>query len=113
MKLPQGNLYVTANRNGDDIIRETFVTLGKSGGDEKADAEALGRLVSLFLQHGGDVKEVIHSLKESKEETSPGTTDSSFFPFLMPWPRLLRTSAGLRWSLSPSSSIAPTVARAR
>lgn len=63
MKLPQGNLYVTANKNGDDVIRETFVTLGKSGGDEKADAEAIGRLISLFLQHGGKVQEVIHSLK--------------------------------------------------
>lgn len=63
MKLPQGNLYVTANRNGDNVIRETFVTLGKSGGDEKADAEALGRLISLFLQHGGSIQDVIHSLK--------------------------------------------------
>src|SRR5487761_310928 len=63
MKLPQGNLYVTANKNGDSIIRETFVTLGKSGGDEKADAEAIGRLISLFLQHGGSVQDVIHSLK--------------------------------------------------
>ncbi len=63
MKLPQGNLYVTANRNGDNVIRETFVTLGKSGGDEKADAEALGRLISLFLQHGGNIQDVIHSLK--------------------------------------------------
>ncbi|MGI0080331.1 MAG: adenosylcobalamin-dependent ribonucleoside-diphosphate reductase, partial [Nitrososphaerales archaeon] len=63
MTLPQGNLYVTANRNGDNIIRETFVTLGKSGGDEKADAEALGRLISLFLQHGGDIQDVVHSLK--------------------------------------------------
>jgi ribonucleoside-diphosphate reductase alpha chain len=63
MKLPQGNLYVTANKNGDEAIRETFVTLGKSGGDEKADAEALGRLISLFLQHGGGIDDVIHSLK--------------------------------------------------
>ncbi len=63
MKLPQGSLYVTANKNGDDIIRETFVTLGKSGGDEKADAEAIGRLISLYLQHGGSIQEVIHTLK--------------------------------------------------
>jgi ribonucleoside-diphosphate reductase alpha chain len=63
MKLPQGNLYVTANRNGEETIRETFVTLGKSGGDEKADAEAMGRLISLYLQHGGDINDVIHSLK--------------------------------------------------
>jgi ribonucleoside-diphosphate reductase alpha chain len=63
MKLPQGSLYVTANKNGDDVIRETFVTLGKSGGDEKADAEAIGRLISLYLQHGGVIEEVIHTLR--------------------------------------------------
>jgi ribonucleoside-diphosphate reductase alpha chain len=63
MKVPQGSLYVTANKNGDDIIRETFVTLGKSGGDEKADAEAIGRLISLYLQHGGKINEVIQTLK--------------------------------------------------
>lgn len=63
MKLPQGNLYVTANSNGDKVVRETFVTLGKSGGDEKADAEAIGRLISLFLQHGGSLQDVIHSLR--------------------------------------------------
>ena len=66
MKLPQGSLYVTANRNGGEMIRETFVTLGKSGGDEKADAEAIGRLISLYLQHGGSVEEVIHTLKGIK-----------------------------------------------
>ena len=63
LKVTQGSLYVTANRNGDDIIRETFVTLGKSGGDEKADAEAIGRLISLYLQHGGKVQDVIATLK--------------------------------------------------
>ena len=65
LKLPQGGIYVTANLvNGD--LKEVFVTLGKSGGDEKADAEALGRLVSLYLQHGGDVKSVISTLKGIK-----------------------------------------------
>ena len=54
---------MTANKNGDNIVRETFVTLGKSGGDEKADAEAIGRLISLYLQHGGSIQEVIHTLK--------------------------------------------------
>jgi ribonucleoside-diphosphate reductase alpha chain len=63
MVLPQGSLYVTANRNGDEMIRETFVTLGKSGGDQKADAEAIGRLISLYLQHGGNVRDVIKTLK--------------------------------------------------
>ena len=65
LKLPQGGLYLTANLvNGD--LKEVFVTLGKSGGDEKADAEALGRLISLYLQHGGDIKNVISTLKGIK-----------------------------------------------
>jgi ribonucleoside-diphosphate reductase alpha chain len=63
LKLAQGSIFITVNRNGDNLIREVFVTLGKSGGDEKADAEAIGRLISLYLQHGGDLKEVIHTLK--------------------------------------------------
>jgi ribonucleoside-diphosphate reductase alpha chain len=65
LKLPQGGLYLTANLvNGE--LKEVFVTLGKSGGDEKADAEALGRLISLYLQHGGDIKSVISTLKGIK-----------------------------------------------
>jgi ribonucleoside-diphosphate reductase alpha chain len=65
LKLPQGGLYLTANLvNGE--LREVFVTLGKSGGDEKADAEALGRLISLYLQHGGDAKSAISTLKGIK-----------------------------------------------
>jgi len=65
LKLPQGGLYLTANLV-DGEPKEVFVTLGKSGGDEKADAEALGRLISLYLQHGGDVKSIISTLKGIK-----------------------------------------------
>jgi ribonucleoside-diphosphate reductase alpha chain len=65
LRLPQGGLYLTGNLvNGE--LKEVFVTLGKSGGDEKADAEALGRLISLYLQHGGDIKNVISTLKGIK-----------------------------------------------
>jgi len=65
LRLPQGGLYLTANIiNGE--LKEVFVTLGKSGGDEKADAEALGRLISLYLQHGGDIESVISTLKGIK-----------------------------------------------
>ncbi|HUI86190.1 MAG TPA: adenosylcobalamin-dependent ribonucleoside-diphosphate reductase [Nitrososphaerales archaeon] len=65
LRLPQGGLYVTSNLvNGE--LKEVFVTLGKSGGDEKADAEAIGRLISLYLQNGGDIKNVISMLKGIK-----------------------------------------------
>jgi len=65
LRLPQGGLYLTANLDNGEL-KEVFVTLGKSGGDEKADAEALGRLISLYLQHGGDIKSVISTLKGIK-----------------------------------------------
>ncbi len=65
LKLPQGSIYLTANLVG-DAIKEVFVTLGKSGADENADAAALGRLISLYLQHGGDIKNVISTLKGIK-----------------------------------------------
>ena len=63
LKLPQGGLYVTANSDEVGKMKEVFVTLGKLGGDEKADAEAIGRLISLYLQHGGDVQSVVKMLK--------------------------------------------------
>ncbi len=65
LKLPQGGLYLTGNLV-DGELKEVFVTLGKSGGDEKADAEALGRLISLYLQSGGNIKSVISTLKGIK-----------------------------------------------
>jgi ribonucleoside-diphosphate reductase alpha chain len=65
LRLPQGAIYVTANFLNNEL-KEVFVTLGKSGGDEKADAEAIGRLISLYLQHGGDIKNVISTLKGIK-----------------------------------------------
>ena len=63
LKLPQGGLYVTANSDESGAMKEVFVTLGKLGGDEKADAEAIGRLISLYLQHGGDIQSVVKMLK--------------------------------------------------
>jgi ribonucleoside-diphosphate reductase alpha chain len=63
LKLPQGGLYVTANSDEAGKLKEVFVTLGKLGGDEKADAEAIGRLISLYLQHGGDIQSVVKMLK--------------------------------------------------
>ncbi|MEM3670775.1 MAG: adenosylcobalamin-dependent ribonucleoside-diphosphate reductase [Thermoprotei archaeon] len=63
MRLPQGWIYVTVNKDHQGRVKEVFVNLGKSGSDEKTYSEALGRLISNFLQAGGDVDTVIHSLK--------------------------------------------------
>jgi ribonucleoside-diphosphate reductase alpha chain len=63
LKLPQGSLYITANADETGTMKEVFVTLGKLGGDEKADAEAIGRLISLYLQHGGNIQNIVAMLK--------------------------------------------------
>jgi ribonucleoside-diphosphate reductase alpha chain len=62
LRLPQGSIYVTVNSD-EEGIKEVFVNLGKSGSDEKSYSEAIGRLISRYLQQGGDVKDVIKSLK--------------------------------------------------
>jgi len=42
---------------------EVFTSIGKSGYSTMADAEAIGRLISLALRSGVDPKEVILQLK--------------------------------------------------
>jgi ribonucleoside-diphosphate reductase alpha chain len=57
-----GNLYVTISYYNQKPF-EVFTSIGKSGYTTMADAEALGRLISLALRSGVDVKEVIRQLK--------------------------------------------------
>lgn len=57
-----GNLYVTITFLNKEPF-EIFTSIGKSGYTTMADAEALGRLISLSLRSGIDPKEVIGQLK--------------------------------------------------
>lgn len=57
-----GNLYVTISYFNQKPF-EVFTSIGKSGYSTMADAEALGRLISLALRSGLDPKEVIGQLK--------------------------------------------------
>lgn len=63
LEVPQGTLYLTANFDPDNRIKEVFIELGKAGSEEKSYCEAMGRLISKYLQSGGDANEVISSLK--------------------------------------------------
>lgn len=49
---PVGEAYITINRDPEDQPFEVFVTVGKGGMHTMADAEAMGRLVSLSLRLG-------------------------------------------------------------
>ena len=47
---PFGKAYITINRDDQDNPFEVFVAIGKAGSDIQADAESLGRMISLQLR---------------------------------------------------------------
>lgn len=64
MHTPDGrSLYVSTSFNADNIPVEVFATLAKSGTDEAAYTEALGRLISLSLRSGVSYKEIFKTLR--------------------------------------------------
>jgi len=58
-----GNMYITINFDGAGTPFEVFTTLGKAGGCDSAQLEAISRLVSLALRSGIDIQEVIEQLR--------------------------------------------------
>ncbi len=69
VKLQEGSLYVTANFDSTSM-KEVFINLGKAGDEDKSYTEALGRLVSKYLQIGGKVEDVVDSMKGIKASSS-------------------------------------------
>lgn len=64
-----GNLYVTVNyqQQGDTkIVREVFIHLGKAGTHINSLTEALGRIISIALQHGTPIASIIKQLQGIK-----------------------------------------------
>ncbi len=66
LKMQQTSLYVTANFDEGGKIREVFVNMGHTGSQEKSYTEAIGRLISRYVQLNGDLSDVIASLKGIK-----------------------------------------------
>jgi len=50
---PMGKVYITINHDGNREPFEVFITIGKSGSDVTAMADALGRMISLNLRLAG------------------------------------------------------------
>jgi len=63
MMSPLGDLYVTINEDQSGRPFEVFCTLGKAGGAANADAEAIGRLMSLALRSGIPIAQVKDQLR--------------------------------------------------
>ncbi|MFH1655696.1 MAG: vitamin B12-dependent ribonucleotide reductase [Candidatus Omnitrophota bacterium] len=57
-----GNLYVTINFDEEEKPFEVFTQMGKAGGCAASQLEAVGRLLSLALRSGIDIKSVIDQL---------------------------------------------------
>ena len=57
-----GTLCVTVNRDDSDAMYEVFATIGKAGGTEVANTEAICRLASLAMQYGIPTDEIAHQL---------------------------------------------------
>jgi len=58
-----GNMYVTINFDEEGRPFEVFSALGKAGGCDSAQLEAISRLVSLALRSGVDPREIVDQLK--------------------------------------------------
>ena len=58
-----GNLYITVNQDLEGNFFEVFTQMGKAGGCAASQLEAVGRLVSLALRGGIDIKVVVEQLK--------------------------------------------------
>ena len=58
-----GNMYITINFDEENMPFEVFTNLGKAGGCDSAQLEAISRLTSMALRAGVDTEEIIHNLQ--------------------------------------------------
>ena len=72
MNSPLGDVYVTINEDDKHQPFEVFATLGKAGSIATADAEAIGRLISLALRFGIPVGEVVQQLRGISSDRAIG-----------------------------------------
>jgi ribonucleoside-diphosphate reductase alpha chain len=69
---PLGVAFISINEDEKGQPFEVFVTLGKAGGSAMADAEAMGRLISLSLRSGIGIQSVIKQLRGISSDRAVG-----------------------------------------
>ena len=72
MNSPLGDIYVTINEDDRGRPFEVFCTLGKAGGAAFADAEAMGRLMSLALRSGVPISALRGQLRGISSDRAVG-----------------------------------------
>jgi ribonucleoside-diphosphate reductase alpha chain len=111
MNSPLGDIYVTINE--DDFGRpfEVFCTLGKAGGAAFADAEAIGRLMSLALRSGVPITSIRDQLRGISSDRAVGVGPNKVLSapdaIGQAIERYLEEQAGIQEEL-PISTPAPT-----
>jgi ribonucleoside-diphosphate reductase alpha chain len=73
---PLGTMYVTINEDEKGRPFEVFVALGKAGGAAMADAEAIGRLMSLALRSGISLRDIHRQLRGISSDRAVGFGDA-------------------------------------
>lgn len=68
---PVGTLFMTVNTH-DNIPIEVLLTIGKAGSDVTADAESIGRLISLLLKYKVPVESIVKQLRGIGGSSSTG-----------------------------------------
>src|SRR6185437_4126495 len=69
---PLGVMFVNITEDDKGQPFEVFITLGKAGGSAMADAEAMGRLVSLALRSGIPIMEIHRQLRGISSDRAVG-----------------------------------------
>ena len=116
MNSPLGDIYVTINE--DDFGRpfEVFCTLGKAGGAAFADAEAIGRLMSLALRSGvpiGSIRDQLRGISSDRAVgVGPKKVLSAPDAIGQAIERYLEEQAGIQEELPITAPAAPSDVRA-
>ena len=117
---PLGTMFVHITEDDKGQPFEVFINLGKAGGSAMADAEAMGRLVSLALRSGIPIQQVHRQLRGISSDRAVGLGPNKVLSVpdaiglaLEDW---MRTKNGVQQELlttsetlaSPSASVAKT-----
>jgi ribonucleoside-diphosphate reductase alpha chain len=69
---PLGTMFVHISEDDRSQAFDVFISLGKAGGSAMADAEALGRMVSLALRSGIALPEIVRQLRGISSDRAVG-----------------------------------------
>ncbi len=72
METPLGVMFVNITEDDKGQPFEVFITLGKAGGSAMADAEAMGRMISLALRSGIPLMEIHRQLRGISSDRAVG-----------------------------------------